>query len=35
MPSAFFEPGSGEVVRTVGDYDRGRCLGSGIAPSQT
>lgn len=28
------EPGHGEVIRTVGDYDRGRCRGPGIAPLQ-
>lgn len=28
------EPSSGEVIRTVGDYDRGRCLGAGITPNQ-
>ncbi len=29
------EPGPGEVIRAVGDYERGRCLGTGITPSQT
>jgi hypothetical protein len=28
------EPGQGEVIRMVGNYDRGRCLGAGVAPRQ-
>jgi hypothetical protein len=29
------EPGASEVIRTVGDYDRGRCLGAGVTPGQS
>jgi hypothetical protein len=29
------EPGAGEVIRMVGDYDKGRCLGAGVTPNQS
>jgi len=28
------EPAQGEVIRMVGNYDRGRCLGTGVTPRQ-
>ena len=29
------EPGRDEVIRAVGHYDRGRCLGAGVVPNQS
>lgn len=29
------EPGQSEIIRTVGEYDSGRCLGAGVVPGQT
>ena len=29
------EPDESEIIRSVGNYDRGRCLGAGVVPGQT